>query len=152
MRTHPWWPYQRWPIALGVSIILFVAVVMLVQPLAADEAAKPETRLDLTLKERARAFWEARVSENYAAQHSFLEPKLQRSMTVTDFIKQQGPIQYLEARVDGVKVEEARGFVTVRILYQLRLLQRSAPVKQETVFQEEWVRRGGEWYRLYRQG
>jgi len=73
-------------------------------------------------------------------------------MSVTDYIKRQGPVQYLEAHVDGVKVEEARGFVTVRILIQVKLPQQAAPIKQETVIQEEWVRRGGEWYRLYPQG
>lgn len=128
--------------------IVFVALVLLALPLAAEEGAKPEG----ALKERAQAFWEAKVKEDYAAQYSFFEPKVRRKMSLTDYIKRQGPVQYLEARVNGVKVEEARGFVTVRILFQLKLPPKRNLVKQEKVFQEEWVRRGGEWYRLYPQG
>ena len=152
MHEHRWWPYRearsvRW----AVSIVL-VALALLVQILAAEEAAQPEAGPAETLQERAQAFWEAKVKQDYAAQHSFFEPKLKRTMSVTDYIKRQGPVQYLEAHVDGVKVEEARGFVTVRILVQVKLPQQAAPTKQEAVVQEEWVRRGGEWYRLYHQG
>src|SRR5437870_5444891 len=81
----------------------------------------------------AGAFWAAQVKQDYAAQHGFLEPKLRRTMSVTDYIKRQGPVQYLEAHVDGVKVEEARGFVTVRIRFQVKLVQQAAPIQQETV-------------------
>jgi hypothetical protein len=33
--------------------------MILVQPLGADESAKPETGAEQSLKDRARAFWEA---------------------------------------------------------------------------------------------
>ena len=152
MHAHRWWPYRGLRSAQWVASIVLVALALLVQPLVAEEAAQPEAGPAGTLKERAGAFWEARVKEDYAAQHSFLEPKVKRTMSVTDYIKRQGPVQYLEAHVDGVKVEEARGFVTVRLLVQVKLLLQKAPTKQETVVREEWVRRGGEWYRLYPQG
>jgi hypothetical protein len=128
-----------------------MVLALLVQPLAAEEAAPPAGPA-AALKERAGAFWEAKVKQDYAAQVSFFEPKLQRTMSVNAYTKLQGPVQYLEAHVEGVKVEEARGFVTVRLLVQVKVLQQAAPTKQETVVQEEWVRRGGEWYRLYPQG
>lgn len=152
MHAHRWWPYRGARSARWALSIVFVALALLVQPLAAEEAAQSEAGPAGALQERARAFWEARVKQDYAAQHSFFEPKLRRTMSVTDYIKRQGPVQYLEAHVEGVKVEEARGFVAVRILIQVKLLQRAVPIQQETVVQEEWARRGGEWYRLYPQG
>ncbi len=147
MHAHRWWRYRGSSSAPWAARIVFVALALLVQPLAAEEAAQPEAGPAGALKERAGAFWEAKVKQDYAAQHGFLEPKLRRTMSVTDYIKRQGPVQYLEAHVDGVKVEEARGFVTVRIRFQVKLVQQAAPIQQETVVHEEWVRRGGEWYR-----
>ncbi|MFN3476581.1 MAG: hypothetical protein ACK4Z6_03370 [Candidatus Methylomirabilales bacterium] len=141
-----WWMSRF----LGSSIV-FMLVILLALPLFAQEGSKAPDVAG-ALKERAQAFWEAKVKEDYAAQYRFLEPKVRRKMSLTDYIKRQGPVQYLEAHVDGAKVEEARGFVTVRILFQLKLPPKKTPVKQEKVFQEEWVRRGGEWYRLYPQG
>ena len=138
-------------IARALSVT-FVALALLVPPLVAEEAAPPEAGSAGALKARARAFWEAKVKQDYTAQVSFFEPKVKRALSVNDYIKRQGPVQYLEAHVDGVTVEEARGSVTVLILIQLKLLQQSAPFKQETVIHEEWVRRDGEWYRVYPQG
>lgn len=138
------------PLYLGSSIVCLFGV-LLALPLLAQEGSK-EPDVVGALKERAQAFWEAKVKEDYAAQYRFLEPKVRRKMSLTDYIKRQGPVQYLEAHVNGVQVEEARGLVTVRILFQLKLPPKKTPVQQEKVFQEEWVRRGGEWYRLYPQG
>lgn len=151
MHAHRWWPYRGVSSAQRALRIVLVALALLVQPLAAEEAVQPEAGPAGALQERAGAFWDAKVKQDYAAQHGFFEPKLRRTMSVTDYIKRQGPIQYLEAHVDGVKVEEARGFVTVRIRFQVTLVQRAAPIQQEAVVNEEWVRRGGEWYRLYPQ-
>jgi hypothetical protein len=119
-----------------------------VLPLAAQETAKQEP--DTGLKARGQAFWEARIREDYAAQYGLLEPKVRRQMSLTDYIKVQGPLQYLEARIEGVQIDEAKGVLTVRTLIRIKhpLLERQ---NQEVVVHEEWVRRHGEWYRLYPQ-
>ena len=135
---------------MGALSIVFVALALF-HPLPAEEA-KPEAGPTEALKRRATAFWEAKVKQDYAAQVSSFEPKVRRTMRVSDYIRRQGPVQYLEAQVDGVDVEEARAFVTVRIRFQVQLPRQAAPTRQETVVREEWVRRGGEWYRLYPQG
>jgi hypothetical protein len=76
-----------------------VGLALLALPLAADEAAKAEP--EAGLKARGQAFWEARIKEDYAAQYGLLEPKVRRQMSVTNCIKMQGPLQYLEARIEG---------------------------------------------------
>jgi hypothetical protein len=122
--------------------------MLLALPLAAEELAKaaPET----ALKARAQVFWEARVKEDYAAQYSLLEPKVQRQMSLTNYIQAQGPLQYLEARIEGVQIDEAKGVLTVRTLIRIKhpLLERQS---QEVAVQEEWVKRQGQWYRVYPQ-
>jgi hypothetical protein len=125
-----------------------VSLALLALPLAAEEIAKAEP--DVGLKARWQAFWEARIKEDYAAQYGLLEPKVRRQMSVNDYIKVQGPLQYLEARIEGVTIDEAKAVLTVRTLIRIKyppLDQR----KQEIVVREEWVKRQGEWYRVHPQ-
>jgi hypothetical protein len=62
----------------------------------------------------------------------------------------QGPLQYLEAHIEGVQIDEAKGVLTVRTLVRIRhpLLERQ---KQQMSVKEEWVKRQGEWYRVHPQ-
>jgi hypothetical protein len=125
-----------------------VGLALLALPLAAEEVAKAEP--DVGLKGRGQAFWEARIKEDYAAQYGLLEPKVRRQISVNDYIKMQGPLQYLEARIEAVTIDEAKAVLTVRTLIRIKyppLDQR----KQEIVVREEWVKRQGEWYRVHPQ-
>jgi hypothetical protein len=125
-----------------------VGVALLALPLAAEEAAKAAP--DDGLPARGQAFWEARIKEDYAAQYGLLEPKVRRQLSLTNYIQAQGPLQYLEARIEKVQIDEAKGVLTVRTRVRIRhpMLDRQT---QETVVQEEWVKRQGEWYRVYPQ-
>ena len=125
-----------------------LCLALLALPLAAEEIAKAEP--DVGLKARGQAFWEARIKEDYAAQYGLLEPKVRRQLSLTDYLKAQGPVHYLEARIEGVKIDEAKAVLTVRTLIQIKyppLDQR----KQEIVVREAWVKRQGEWYRVHPQ-
>ena len=125
-----------------------VGVALLALPLAAEEAAKAAP--DEGLKTRGQAFWEARIKEDYAAQYGLLEPKVRRQLSLTNYIQAQGPLQYLEARIEGVQIDEAKGVLTVRTRIRIKhpLLDRQT---QETVVHEAWVKRQGAWYRVYPQ-
>jgi hypothetical protein len=125
-----------------------VGVALLALPLAAEDTAQVEP--DAGLKARGQAFWEARIKEDYAAQYGLLEPKVRREMSLTNYIQAQGPLQYLEARIEGVQIDEAKGVLTVRTRVRIRhlLLDRQT---QETVVREAWVKRQGAWYRVYPQ-
>jgi hypothetical protein len=125
-----------------------VSVVLLALPLAAEEGAKVAP--DEGLQARGQAFWEARIKEDYAAQYGLLEPKVRRQLSLTNYIQAQGPLQYLEARIEGVQIDEAKAVLTVRTRVRIRhlLLDRQT---QETVVREAWVKRQGAWYRVYPQ-
>jgi hypothetical protein len=116
--------------------------------LAAEETATAEP--EAGLKARGQAFWEARIKEDYAGQYALLEPKVRRQMSLTNYIQAQGPLQYLEARIEGVTIDEAKAVLTVRTKIRIKhpLLERR---NQELVVREEWVKRQGEWYRVHPQ-
>ena len=123
-------------------------VVLLALPLAAENSAKAEP--EGGLKARGQTFWEARIKEDYAGQYALLEPKVRRQMSLINYIQAQGPLQYLEGRIEGVQIHEAKGVLTVRTLIRIKhpLLERQ---QQEIVVQEAWVKRQGEWYRVHPQ-
>lgn len=129
------------------SLVAFVLLLAPVMAWAQDHGVEE------ALRKRAQAFWEARVKDDYAAQYQFLEPKLRRTLSLADYLKRQGPIQYLEARVGDVKVEEAKGLVQVWVRARIKSSGAGQKLpdisKQENEVSDEWVRRGGEWYRLY---
>ena len=134
----------RAPFLLGA----LVGLTLLALPLAAEDIAKVEP--DAGLNARGQAFWEARITEDYAAQYGLLEPKVRQQLSLTDYIKGQGPVQYLEARIEGVTIDEAKAVLTVRTLIRINyppLDQR----KHEIVVREAWVKRQGEWYRVHPQ-
>ena len=136
---------RRRPRAL-LGALLCLALLAL--PLAAEEIAKAEP--DVGLKPRSQAFWEARIKEDYAAQNGLLEPKVRRQLSLTDYMKVQGPLQYLEARIEGVKIDESKAVLVVRTQIRIKyppLDQR----KHEIVVREEWVKRQGERYRVHPQ-
>jgi hypothetical protein len=136
---------RRRPLALLCALL---CLALLALPLAAEEMAKAEP--DAGLKARGQTFWEARIKEDYAAQYGLLEPKVRRQLSLTEYIQAQGPLQYLEARIEGVQIDEAKGVLTVRTRVRIKhpLLDRQ---RQETVVQETWVKRQGAWYRVYPQ-
>jgi hypothetical protein len=79
-----------------------------------------------------------------------LELKVRRQMSLTTYIQGQGPLQYLEAKIEGVQIDEAQGVLTVRTQVRIRhpMLERRT---QELVLHEKWVKRQGEWYRVHPQ-
>src|SRR6266404_5586270 len=103
--------------SLRLLLGALVGVALLALPLAAEEAAKAAP--DEGLKTRGQAFWEARIKEDYAAQYGLLEPKVHGEMSLTNYIQAQGPLQYLEARIEGVQIDEAQGVLTVRTLVRI---------------------------------
>ena len=56
------------------------------------------------------------------------------------------------AESEKALIDEAKALVTVRILFQLKIPSFVELRDQEKVFQEEWVRRGGEWCPVFPQG
>jgi hypothetical protein len=142
-----WYCPQAWR-RLGALLSALMCAALLALPLAAEQTARVEP--EVGLQTRGQSFWEARIREDYAAQYGLLEPKVRRQMSLIDYIKSQGPLQYLEARIEGVTIDEAKAVLTVRSLIRIKyppLDQR----KQEIVVREEWVKRQGEWYRLHPQ-
>jgi hypothetical protein len=124
----------RPPSLLGV----LGCVALLAWPLAAEETATAEP--EAGLKARGQAFWEARIKEDYAGQYALLGPQVRRQMSLTNYMQAQGPLLYLEARIEGVTMDETKAVLTVHTWIRIKhpLLERRT---QELVVLEGWVKR-----------
>ncbi len=102
------------------------------------------------LRERAAAFWAARVSGDFQAQWQLLEPRWKGRITAQEYGADLGGGRYLAYQVEGATVNGFFGTVKVRMLVQ-QVLPPSAATRslspQVAVVDDGWIRIGGVWYR-----
>ena len=104
----------------------------------------------LALRERAAAFWAARVAGDAQTQWQLLEPRGKGRITPQEYGANPVGGRYLAYQVEDATVKGFFGTVKVRMLVQQILppseVQRSV-APQATVVDDGWIRIGGVWYR-----
>ena len=115
---------------------------------SAPTASEAET---LALRERAAAFWAARVSGDIESQWQLLEPRWKGKMTAAEYGSDLTGGRWLAYQVEGATVNGAFATVKVRVLSQ-QMLPPSASGRvlarpQAGVVDDGWIRIGGVWYR-----
>ena len=108
---------------------------------------------DERLRERAAAFWAARVAGDPKAQWELLEPRGRGRLTPLEYVPGPGAMKYLAYQVENATVNGYFADVTVRILVQpiLPTTHKSKIGPSSTVVTDRWVRIGGTWYRSLEQ-
>jgi hypothetical protein len=105
----------------------------------------------LALKERAAAFWAARVAGDLETQWQFLEPRWQGRMTAAEYGLGLTGGRWLAYRVEDARVNGFFATVKVRLLVQQNLPASSAGrvrmTPQGALVDDGWVRIGGVWFR-----
>ena len=105
------------------------------------------------LRERAAAFWAARVAGDPNAQWEFLEPRGRGRMTPLEYVPGPGALKYLAYQVEDATVDGYFADVSVRILVQpiLPTARKAKIGPSGVVVKDRWVRIGGTWYRSLEQ-
>jgi hypothetical protein len=102
------------------------------------------------LRERAAAFWAARVVGDAETQWQLLEPRGKGRLTAQEYGAAPQGGRYLAYQVEGATVNGFFGTVKVRLLVQ-QLLPAPGPspalTPQTSVLEDGWVRIRGVWYR-----
>ena len=106
------------------------------------------------LRERAAAFWAARVAGDPNAQWELLEPRGRGRFTPLEYVPGPGAMKYLAYQVEDATVSGYFADVSVRLLVQpiLPAARKQKIGPSSTVVQDRWVRIGGTWYRSLEQG
>jgi hypothetical protein len=118
---------------------------------AAASAAPVGSSADLEqLRERAAAYWAARVAGDANKQWELLEPRGRGRTTPTEYAMERGAVKYLGYQVEDAAVDGYFGTVKVRLLVQPLL---AAPGRNLTppgafVLPDKWVRVQGVWYHV----
>jgi hypothetical protein len=105
------------------------------------------------LRERAAAFWAARVAGDPNAQWELLEPRGRGRMTPLEYVPGPGALKYLAYQVEDATVDGYFADVSVRILVQpiLPTARKAKIGPSGAVVKDRWVRIGGTWYRSLEQ-
>lgn len=143
---------MRKRLALGLVLLAVVSWVASAggQGLAAS-AVQPGSEADVqALRERAAAFWAARVAGDAPGQWQLLEPRGKGRLTPQEYGSDMGGGRYLAYQVEGATVDGYFATVKVRVLVQQILppsnMKRVIP-PQATVVDDGWIRVRGVWYR-----
>ena len=100
------------------------------------------------LRERAAAFWAARVTGDTTKQWELLEPRARGRMTAAEYAAPRNVVKYLAYQVEDANVEGFYAKVKVRLIVQPTLpfapQRKIAP--SATVVEDPWVRVQGTWY------
>lgn len=98
------------------------------------------------LRERAQAYWAARVAKDLRAQYAMLEPRA-RAHVDADGYGRERIVEYLAALVEDVKVAGSFGRVSVRLLVRVVHPLLPRPETRSSLGEDHWVRIRGVWYR-----
>ena len=100
-----------------------------------------------TLRERAAAYWAARMAGDDKGQWELLEPRGQGRMTPQEYASERRGLRYLGYQIEDATIEGYFATVKVRLLFQ-PILPRLAGIAPQTVLMDDrWIRVGGAWYR-----
>ena len=100
-----------------------------------------------TLRERAAAYWAARMHEDDKTQWDLLEPRGKGRVTAQEYAAGRQGVRYLGYQIEDAAIDGYFAIVKVRLLFQ-PILQRMTGVPVQTVLMDDqWVRIAGTWYR-----
>jgi hypothetical protein len=118
-----------------------------VAPASAPTASEADV---LALRERAAAFWAARVAGDVQAQWHLLEPRWKGRMTAQEYGSDLTGGRYLAYQVEAATVDGLFATVKVRVLVRQELPPAAAARRlppQVAIVDDGWIRIGGVWYR-----
>ena len=137
--------------AMAAGLVVLSAVAWTTTGGAQSSSAAPSASVIAggevqDLRERAAAFWAARLAGDYKGQWELLEPRGRGRLTPQEYAAERGNILFVAYQVEDATVNGYFATVKVRVLFQPVLpIPRRIPV-QALVTDDRWIRVGGVWY------
>lgn len=98
-----------------------------------------------TVRERAQAYWAARVAGDHITAFGFEEVSTRPNANLQRYIQGRGSIKYLSADVQEVVIrDEGRASVRITLAYRAPVPGLKRPLEGEAWF--DWVLINGAWY------
>ena len=132
-------------LGLGMAILLFAVSCarVPVSPTAPSQAASKSD--EEVLRERAQAYWRARVLQDMQTAFSFEDPLRQRKLGLVGYIRMVGePGKLYDARVTGIKIEGNQADVEVELTYRFDFPPWKNEIMKGTLT-DDWQKIDGIW-------
>jgi len=100
-----------------------------------------------TLRERAAAYWAARMAGDDERQWELLEPRGRGRVTAKEYAIERSGLRYLGYQVEDAAVKGYFAIVKVRLLFQPTTAKLANIPVQTVLMDDRWIRVGGSWYR-----
>src|SRR6266542_1397736 len=106
--------------AVGLAMLAIAGWAVAARAQSSSPAPAPMgSEADLqALRERAAAFWAARVAGDFQKQWELLEPRGRGRMTPQQYGAERGAVRYLAHQVEGATADGFFATVKVRLLFQ----------------------------------
>ena len=149
---------ERTLLAVGLVLLVVVGWAASVpgQGVPASSVPMASEAEGVALRERATAFWAARLAGDFETQWQFLEPRWKGRITAAEYGSEGGAARYLAHQVEGITVNGFFATVNVRVLVQVVLppsaAGRTRVSPRVTVVEDGWIRIGGVWFRRLEAG
>jgi hypothetical protein len=139
-------PVFSWlrPLLKGPCAVLGMLLILSLSLAGSLQAAQDESK---ALRERATAFWEARVKGNWGTVYDYLSGSEIGSASKEDYVtftKEKGPFVYLSYKVGEVDVDGDTGWV--KTAYDIRPLRFPGYPPNHLEQWLVWEKRDGKWY------
>jgi hypothetical protein len=120
-------------------------------PAAAESTSAPGQTVSpaevQTLRERAAAYWAARMAGDDKGQWELLEPRGRGRLTPQEYAAERRGLRYLGYQIEDANIEGYFATVKVRLLFQPILPRLTSVAPQTVLMDDRWIRVGGAWYR-----
>lgn len=106
------------------------------------------------LRERAAAFWAARVAGDFDKQWELLEPRGRGRMTAAEYSAGRKAVKYLAYQVEDATVKGYFSTVNVRLMVQPALpvggiVTKEVVAPSTVLVPDKWVKIRGTWYHTF---
>jgi len=139
-------------VAVFAAWLVAVGAAACATPVSQETAAAPATPAvsegqAQTLRERAAAYWAARMQGDDNTQWELLEPRGRGRITAQEYAAGRQGVRYLGYQIEDAAIDGYFAIVKVRLLFQ-PILQRSSGIPVQTLLMDDqWIRVAGTWYR-----
>jgi hypothetical protein len=141
---------KRFLAVIAVELAVLAGVGCAAPARAESTSASPPAASDgqvQALRERAAAYWAARMAGDDKGQWELLEPRGRGRLTPQEYTAGKKSIRYLGYQVEDATVEGYFAIVKIRLLFQPILPQMASVAVQTVLMNDQWIRVGGIWYR-----
>ncbi len=137
---------RRW-----AAMLLLMGLFVSCPDLSADEAGKPEGAVEgdeAILLGRAKAYWEARFSQDMQRAFTLEDPVRQKNLNLIKYIRMVGdPGKVYAVTVKGVKIQGDQADVEVEMHYRHTIPPWDKQILKSTLT-DDWQKIDGVWYHV----